>query len=331
MSVLTNQTTRIEKHVDFDEKPPVGISIVIPVAERCEDLTEIYNAHAKILERCGYSFEFIFVIDGGFEEVVGELRSLVARGAPIRMVTLTRQFGEATALGIGFEQASGETIVCLPAYFQTVPEGIEKVLEGLSQGNDLVITRRWPRSDSWINRIQNYGFHFVIRCLTGVKFHDLGCSLKGMKKKISRELQLYGDMHRFIPILAHQKGFRIIELDIPQHPSDRKLRIYRPGIYLRRLLDILTVSFLLKFIKKPLRFFGLIGAGLFGVGFVISLILSLQKLLGLVALADRPLLILGVLLMVLGVQTGSIGLLGEIITFTHARRMKDYSVEIFLK
>jgi len=152
-----------------------------------------------------------------------------------------------------------------------------------------------------------------------------------MKRRVTRELPLYGDLHRFIPLLAYQKGFRIIEVDVPQHPADSKLRMYRPGIYLRRLLDIFTVVFLFKFTKKPLRFFGLIGAGLFGVGFFISLVLALQRLLGPVSLGDKPLLILGVLLMVLGVQTGSIGLLGEIIIFTHAKKMKDYAVEKFLK
>ena len=152
-----------------------------------------------------------------------------------------------------------------------------------------------------------------------------------MKKRVTSEVPLYGDLHRFIPLLAWQKGFRIIEVDVPQHPADSKLRIYRPGIYLRRLLDILTVVFLFKFTKKPLRFFGLIGAGLFGTGFFISLALAVQKLLGSVSLADKPLLILGVLLMVLGVQMGSLGLLGEIIIFTHARKMKDYAVAKFLK
>jgi hypothetical protein len=118
---------------------------------------------------------------------------------------------------------------------------------------------------------------------------------------------------------------------VPQHIGDNRRKIYRPGVYLRRLLDILTVVFLFKFIKKPLRFFGLIGAGLFGTGVLISLTLTVQRIFGLIALADRPLLILGVLLMVLGVQIGSIGLLGEIIVFTHARKMKDYTVDRLLR
>ncbi len=331
MSVLTNQTGEFEKWGTFEKNPVVGVSVVIPVTERCDNLTEIYRAHAAVLTRCGYSFEFIFVIDGGFEGAGKTLSSLVAAGEPIQVVSLTRPFGEATGLALGFERAKGEVLVSLPSYFQIVPDGLEKVLDALAQGYDLVITRRWPRIDSWSNKLQNRVFYLVLSWLTGVKFHDLGCSLRAMKRRVASELPLYGDLHRFIPLLAYQKGFRIFELDVPQHQADSQFRIYRPGIYLRRLLDILTVVFLFKFTKKPLRFFGLIGTGLFGVGFFISLVLAVQKLLGLVSLADKPLLILGVLLMVLGVQTGSIGLLGEIIIFTHARKMKDYAVEKFLK
>ena len=195
----------------------------------------------------------------------------------------------------------------------------------------MVVARRWPRIDPWINQVQNYGFHLITRGLTGVQLHDLGCGLKGLRRRVVRGIHLYGDLHRFLPLLAYQRGFRVAEVSVPQHPQDGRMRVYRLGTYLRRLLDILTLVFLLKFTKKPLRFFGLIGAGLFGAGFFVSLVLAIQKSFGLTALADRPLLILGVLLMVLGFQTGSIGLLGEIIIFTHARKMKDYAIDRFLK
>jgi len=272
-----------------------------------------------------------FVIDDGFAEAARKLEPLVARGEPIRIVILPRSYGEATALTIGFEQALGDVIIILPAYFQTVPEGIRKILSLLKEGKDVVVAQRWPRIDPWINRVQNYCFHLITRRLTGVELHDLGCGLKGLRRRVVREIHLYGDLHRFLPLLAYQRGFRVAEVPVPQHPQDGRMRIYRPGVYLRRLLDILTLVFLFKFMKKPLRFFGLIGTGLFGAGFCTTGILAVQKLLGLTALADRPLLILGVLLMVLGVQTGSIGLLGEMIVFTHARKMKEYSIDKSLR
>ncbi len=309
----------------------VAISVVVPVAERCDDLVEVYRVHAEVLERAGRTFEFIVVVDAGFEQVAEPLVALAARGEPLRVIVLPRRFGEATALTLGFTQARGEVVATVPAYFQTAPEALTEVLRGLDQGQDLVVGRRWPRTDAWLNRLQNLGFHAIARRLTGVALHDLSCGLRAMRKGVTREVRPYGDLHRFLPLLAYQQGFRVAEVDVPQHPADRRTRLRGPGIYLRRLLDLVTLFFLMKFVRKPLRFFGFIGATLFGAGFMISLGLAVQKLLGLTALADRPLLILGVLLMVLGVQVGSIGLLGEIIIFTHSRRMRDYTIREVLR
>lgn len=313
------------------KKPSVEVSVVVPVVERCDNLAEIYRTYSEVLIKTGRSFEFIFILDGGFKAEGVKLDSLIASGEPIWVLALSRSFGEATALMVGFEHAHGEILITLSSYLQVIPDGIENILNMIEEGFDLVVARRFPRIDSWINRIQTHGFHFFTRRLTGVDLHDIGCGFKGLRRHVVREVNLYGDLHRFLPLLAFQRGFRVTEVDIPQHPADGRTRIYRPGVYLRRLLDILTLVFLFKFTKKPLRFFGLIGAGLFGSGFLISAVLAIQKILGLTALADRPLLILGVLLMVLGVQTGSIGLLGEMIIFTHARRIKEYTVEKILK
>lgn len=313
------------------QAPSLAVSVIVPVAERYEDLVEIYQVHAEILKRIGRSFEFLFVLDGGFEEAARKLEPLQASGEPIRVVILPRRFGEATALMVGFDQARSEILITLSSYLQVMPEGIERVLKMIEEGCDLAVARRFPRIDTWMNRIQTRGFHFLTRRLTGVDLHDMSCGLKGMRRRVARELHLYGDLHRFLPLLAYQRGFHVAEVAIPQHPADGRMRIYRPGVYLRRLLDILTLVFLFKFTKKPLRFFGLIGVGLFGAGFFISAVLAVQKMLGLTALADRPLLIFGVLLMVLGVQTGSIGLLGEIIIFTHARKVKEYTIDKVLK
>jgi len=313
------------------ENPSVSVSVIIPVTERHDDLGEIYRVHAEVLNRLGHTFEFIFVIDGGFEKAADSLKPLVAQGEPIRMVNLHRSFGEATALMVGFEEAKGEKVITLSSYLQVIPEGLAKVLQMIEKDYDLVVAIRSPRVDSWLNRIQTFGFHALIRWMTGVRFRDISCGLKGIRRRVLREIQLYGDLHRFLPLLAYQRGLRVAEVDIPQHGADSRTRVYHPGLYIRRLLDILTLVFLFKFSKKPLRFFGLIGAGLFGGGVLISFYLGIERILGMTALSNRPLLILGVLLMVLGVQIGAIGLLGEMIIFTHARKMKDYTIERFLK
>jgi hypothetical protein len=151
-----------------------------------------------------------------------------------------------------------------------------------------------------------------------------------MKRRVAQEVQLYGDLHRFFPLLAHQQGFKIAEVTVQQSPHDAAWRMHGPGIYLRRLLDILTLFFLYKFTKKPLRLFGLVGAAIFGAGAIVTGYLGVDRLLG-APLAGRPLLVLGVLLMVFGVQLFSIGLLGEIIIFTHARGVKDYQTRDILE
>jgi hypothetical protein len=214
----------------------------------------------------------------------------------------------------------------LSSHFQTAPEGAQKVLEHLDDGYDLVVTERCPRLDSLLNRFQSRVFHALTRWLTGVQLHDLSCRLKGMRRRVAREIDLYGDLHRFFPVLAYQRGFRVAEIAVAQDPRDERPGVRSPGIYLRRLLDIVTIFFLMKFIQKPLRFFGVVGGALLGAGACISAVLSVQRLWGSTALTDRPLLILGVLLVVFGFQTVSIGLLGEIIVFTRARKIRAYPV-----
>ena len=317
---------------ESSEPRQLEVSVVVPVTERNDSLCDIYLEHAGILTGLVKSFEFIFVLDGmGYEHVRQSLEDLIAKGEPIQVLSLQRHFGEATALMVGFQHAKADIIITLPAYFQTLPESLKVVVDSLHENYDLVVTRRYPRRDVWINRLQNRAFHFIIKSLIGVKFHDISCSLRGIRKQVIQEVQLYGDLHRFLPLFAYHRGFRVVEQNVLQHPADCHSRVYRPGVYLRRLLDILTVVFLFKFTKKPLRFFGLVGGGLFFGGFMISTILAIQKVLGSTGLTDRPLLILGVLLMVLGVQTASIGLLGEMIIFTHARKLKDYAVQKILK
>jgi len=331
MAVLTKESSIVPNSITLGRSKGVGVSLIVPVTERCEDLEEIFRVHRDILDRRGVTSECIFVVDQEFERDADTVRALAHHDDSVRVIQLSRAFGEATALGVGFEQAVGDIVVSMPSYFQTTPEGLDALLDALEGECDVAIARRWPRDDSWINRLQNAGFHYVVRRFTGVTFHDLGCGLKGMKKHVAREIPLYGDLHRFLPLFAYQRGFRVREVDVSQHQADQSTRLYKPGVYLRRLLDILTIVFLFKFTKKPLRFFGLIGSGLFAMGFGLSFFLALERLVGVSGLADRPILILGVLLMVLGVQTASIGLLGEIIIFTHARKMKDYAIEKFLK
>ncbi len=308
----------------------MDISIIVPVVERYDDLNRLFSEFSSSFNKLEKSYEFIFVIDGEFDEAYHVLQNLKSENPSIKIVKLSRNHGESVALSIGLDIARGDYLFTLASYFQVEPETVSAVWDGLQGGSDLVLTRRCPRIDSRLNRLQSFMFHWLIQKITATYFHDISCGLRGMKRKVFEEINLYGDLHRFIPILADKYGFKIKEIKAKQRKEDIALRLVKLGSYPRRLLDILTVFFITKFTMKPLRFFGLIGMALFGVGGAISIYLTLYKLLGVGGIADRPLLLMGVLLMVLGIQTLSIGLIGEVIIFTHAKNVKEYNIDAFL-
>jgi glycosyltransferase involved in cell wall biosynthesis len=304
----------------------VELSVVVPISERHDDLRELYRHYAQELSAAGHEYEFIFVLDGPNHEALRSLNALKKEYPTISVVRLNRSFGEAAALSVGFEKAGGSVILTLASYFQVEPHEIHRLVQALAEdNNDLVIAWRYPRVDSYFNRVQSRVFHWLVRMLTGTGYHDISCGLRVLKRQVADEVHLYGDLHRFFPLLAHQRGFRVVEVPVRQSSLDAGRRVFRPGVYLRRLLDVLTLFFLYKFTKKPLRFFGLVGSAIFGAGAGVTAYLGLDRLLG-TPLGGRPLLILGVLLMVFGVQLFSIGLLGEIIIFTHAREFHDYQI-----
>jgi glycosyltransferase involved in cell wall biosynthesis len=317
--------SQVHTEITCDERPE--LSVVIAISERYDDLRDLYLEYTQELSSTGLAHEFIFVVDGPDPRALEALKALKKEFPAIKVIALSRWFGEATALSAGFEKTGGKIILTLPSYPQVVPHEIRQALANLVENDqDLVIGWRYPRIDSLLNRVQFSVFNRLVGMLTGTRFHDVSCGLRVMKRKVAEEIQLYGDLHRFFPVLADQRGFRIAEIPVQQSLRDVQRRVYRPGVYLRRLLDILTLYFLYKFTRKPLRFFGLIGSGIFGAGAILTGYLAVDRLLG-VPLANRPLLILGVLWMVFGVQLFSVGLLGEIIIFTHARDMKEYHTE----
>lgn len=306
------------------------VSVVIPVVERYGDLEQIYNEFSAELARLGRTAEFLFVVDEQLRDAVPALRRIQARTPQttqeVLIILLGGPFGASAALTTGLTRARGERVVTLASYFQVEPSGLGPALQALDEGVDLVVGRRYPRIDSRFNRIQSRLFHGIVHRMTGTDFHDVSCGFKVMKKRVARDLNLYGGLHRFIPLLALHRGFAVREINVPQRQEDRPMRYHGTGTYLGRLLDILNIFFLTKFTRTPLRFFGLLGAGLFSLGFLIDFVVAVEKVFFATGLSDRALLLLGVLLMVLGVQTLSLGLVGEIIIFTHARNAREYKV-----
>jgi glycosyltransferase involved in cell wall biosynthesis len=304
----------------------VQVSVIIPVGERQTPLAELYADYKNGLARLGVPYEFIFVLDGPQAAYERELARLVADGEPVIVVALTRYFGEATALMVGFEHSVGSVIVTLPCYLQVEGGEIGRLYAALDSA-DLAVGYREPRASRWFQTVRRGIFHGLLRWVTRLEFRDLGCNARAMRRKIFEEIRLYGDQQRFLPVLAERQGFRVAEVAVRQSAADRHSQAYRPKNYMRGFLDIFTVFFLVRFTKKPLRFFGMIGVATLTVGILEFAYLIFERILFGIPLADRPALLLASLLIVLGVQIFALGLLGELIIFTHGGGTKDYQVD----
>ncbi len=303
----------------------VELSVVVPVGDRVDDVAALHADYRQGLDGCGVSYEILYVLDGGRAEARRELMILRDSGEPIKIVQLGKSFGEATALMVGFANSSGARLMTLPAYFQIDAVEIPKLLRACDDA-DLVIARRWPRRVKGLDGLRRRGFHRLLRLITGESFNDLGCGARVLNRRVAEEITIYGEQHRLLPVLAAKQGFRVREVDLSQSQRDDFRGRYRLREYVHRFLDVLTIFFLVRFTKKPLRFFGMIGSATFGVGALVVVALLVQRLAFARPLADRPALLLACLFVVLGVQLFALGLLGELIIFTHAKDLKDYRV-----
>lgn len=313
--------------------PPVArpdseleLSVIVPVDDRQADPIELHAEYKAGLDALEQSYELIYVLDGQRETFAAGLRRLLAEGQRFTVISLTRPFGEAAALMAGFEQSSGQTIVTLPAYHQILSADIMKLVAALADC-DMAVGRRWPRAGGTFERLRRALFHGLLAWVIGVRFRDLGCGARAFDRRLLEEIQLYGDQHRFLAVLAERRGFTVREVDLRQSPKDRFEGIYGLRQYARGLLDIFTIFFLVRFTKKPLRFFGMVGITIFAIGTLLVTWLVAERLFFGQALAERPALLLSTLLVVLGFQLFALGLLGELIIFTHARAVRDYQIK----
>jgi glycosyltransferase involved in cell wall biosynthesis len=309
-----------------DHDVPIELSVLIPVGKRHGDIAELYAEYKLALEQLGKRYEVIFILDGPNRILADVLRRLQTEDENIVVLGLTRAFGESTALMAGFERARAPVLMTLPAYHQIQSADIPQLFGALSS-YDLAVARRWPRAGGPWESLRRAAFHGLVSRVTGLRLGDLGCGARAFKRRVLEEISLYGDQHRFLAVLAHRQGFRVTEVLVHQSFADRSKGEYRVREYAHRALDILTVLFLVRFTKKPLRFFGMIGILTFGLGILLILYLLAQREFFGQPLADRPALLISSLLAVLGLQLFAIGLLGELIIFTHAHDVKDYQVD----
>ena len=306
-------------------RPTVDLSVIVPVGERVGELSAILDEYSIYLSESGSSFEVIVVIDGPHGQIRQELVELGASRRWLQLIELARPFGEAAALAVGIAAARGKYLLTLPAYRQVIPSELLKLLE--ARGDvDMAVAVRWPRAGRPMARARRALFHGLVSFVTGSRFRDLTCGMRLFRREVAEEIPLYGDRHHLYPVLARSRGFRVREVEVNQGRGDNFRGSHTIRRSLHRVLDLLTLFFLVRFTKKPLRFFGTIGVLCGVLGAIFLAVLVVERLFFGVSLADRPALLLSALLVVLGVQVFAIGLIGELIIFTHARQMKDYVV-----
>jgi glycosyltransferase involved in cell wall biosynthesis len=297
----------------------MDISVVVPLYNERDNLGPLHEELSRAMGAMGRSYELLFVDDGSIDGSDGELRRLKASDPHMRVIRLARNSGQTAALACGFQNAGGEIVVAIDADGQNDPSDIARLVDKLEQGYDLV--SGW-RPERWKNapltrRLPSVAANALISRLTGVKLHDYGCTFKAYRRSLVQALNLYGEMHRFVPAIAAEQGARIAEMEIGFRPRRTGKSKYGVGRVVRTLLDLITVRFLSGYATRPIQVFGLIGLVLGGLGTLWTAILVFEKIVLGYELGNRPALLLAVLLLVVGVQFVSLGLLGEMLARTY--------------
>jgi glycosyltransferase involved in cell wall biosynthesis len=295
------------------------ISVVVPVHDEEQSVKPLHEELRAALAPIDRQWEAVFVDDGSTDGSFAALTRLHADTDNVKVVRLRRNFGKAAALAAGFRHAAGDVVVTIDADLQDDPAEIPRLLAKLDEGFDLVSGWKTQRRDPLSRRIPSRIFNAVVGRVSGLRLHDLNCGLKAYRADVVRNLRIYGELHRFLPVLAHDRGYRVAELPVNHRPRRHGQSRYGVERYLRGFLDFLTVWFMGRYRHRPLHLFGGLGLLLGSIGTLLLVYLTIIKLSG-EAIGHRPLLTLGVLLMVVGLQFFSLGLLSELITSHHEER-----------
>jgi len=291
----------------------MNVSIVIPLFNEDESLNELYNKLVTVVKNENLSYEIIFIDDGSTDDSLKVLKDLHSKDSNIKIYSFQKNYGKSAALSQGFKTANGDVVITMDADLQDDPSEIPKLIEMINSGHDLVSGWKKKRNDPLSKTIPSKLFNFTTAKLTGIKIHDFNCGLKAYRKKVIKEIPVYGELHRYLPVLAHWRGYKVGELVVKHH--ERKFGKTKFGArrFLSGFFDLFTVLFLTRYRQKPLHLFGFFGLLSFVAGFGILLYLTIIWFQG-QGIGQRPLLFLGVLLIIVGMQSFSIGLIGEMIT-----------------
>ncbi len=311
--------------------PNALLSVIVPLKNEAGTLVELFGQVRDVLSRIGRRFEIIFIDDGSSDESFSILKTLYSENPDIvRAIKFRSNKGKAAALAAGFDLAEGEIVITMDADLQDDPAEIPRFLEALAEDADLVSGWKQRRHDPWYRVASSRFFNWVVSVAAGLRLHDYNCGFKAYRRDVVEEIALYGELHRYIPFIANSRGFTVKEIVVKHRARKSGRSRYGWQRYFRGFFDLFTVIMLTRFGWRPLHLFGSIGMVLFLVGLVINIRLSWAWMHG-QAIGDRPLLLLGVLLMVVGLQTFAIGLIGDMINSLRPRDSRDRPIRKILK
>lgn len=307
------------------------LSFIIPVLNEADNLPIFYSKLREILESHSLTSEIIFIDDGSDDNSYNILKELHVNDSRIKVIQFRKNFGKAAAISAGFERARGEVIITMDADLQDNPKEIPRFLEKIAEGYDLVSGWKKKRFDPLSKTLPSKLFNRVVSFVTRVNLHDMNCGFKAYRAEVIKDINLYGELHRFIPVLVAWQGFKIGEIEV-EH-SKRSFGKSKYGIerFTKGFFDLFTVMMLTKYAKRPLHFFGTTGLLFSGIGFLLLSYLSILWFVGLGPIGNRPLLIFSVLLIILGIQIATTGLIGELLTRAFHEKGSEYSIKTILE
>ncbi len=290
------------------------LSIVIPVYNEADNIRMLYHELKDVLEKMGKSYEVLFIDDGSSDNTISFLKDIQRHDEHIKLICFRRNFGQTAAISAGFDHAVGDIIVTMDGDLQNDPRDIPRMIHKIEEeGFDLVTGWRYDRKDPFISRkLPSIIANKIISMTTRVCLHDYGCTLKAFKKEIIKNIRLYGEMHRFIPAVASGMGIRFDEIKVNHRPRQHGTSKYGISRTIRVILDLITVKFLLSYATRPIQVFGFVGMVSFLTGGLICLVMAVQRQFYGVPMADRPMLLLAILIIFIGTQFISIGLVAEL-------------------
>jgi glycosyltransferase involved in cell wall biosynthesis len=334
MAKRWEQGSRYKERWIMNTRSSPEISIVVPVYNEAPNLQLLVEGVLAVMRPIGRWFELILIDDGSTDGSHEALSALNAEVAELRVIFLRRNFGQSAAMTAGFDHARGEIIITMDGDLQNDARDIPRMIDTLERGYDLVSGWRKDRKDPFFSkRLPSVLANWLISWATGIKLHDYGCTMKAYQGDVARQLFLYGELHRFIPVFASLYGARIMEIVVTHHPRRGGRSKYGLGRTYRVLLDLFLMVFFQKFATRPLQFFGLNGGLLFVIGFAIELYLTWVKLGRGQDIGGRPLLLLGALLIITGIVLAGLGLLGELVVRTNyeSSGKRNYAVREVLE